>query len=471
MLLCLKEAEYHTGRFGKDFEFGDLVRERSLEKSRVADFNNRFEKILPHIIELKSITKDESLSLAKDMFKQLANTKKEVVKLAKEADSKNTDLEVLSIHIDGVLKKRDEEKFKNEIPGLVSLAKEVESQNAKINGVVSRIEKVLFETDVEKLKNVLEITLNHVNALKVKNIELENVVKELHKTLDEAIYVMKNEVSLNDFVTNIEKQKFPKEIIEFIASKFVSTREMTIFEYEMFQGENLLTFKDKMKTSYQVHTYGTDYNIDDCRIAKEKGVDFVAKKGLLQVSHNTFDIAMCFNHQFSFYKPENRLGSFLPEEDKFNYTFQRAIPKQNGFYIFNVPFYKLGLFLKKIKTQLTVEGMYRVDDEMKNILFITKYKRDSKNNDPEFRRAMINYDKLPHYSEMKEFYINKGDVTHPKTFRPYFVDDEDILAAFEREKTTLEVLEEVYKPKEKVVELNRPLQEYKEGHRATRFCA
>lgn len=470
MLLSIKECDYHVQRMLKDFTFGEIVKERTIEKSKVDDFNFRFEKILLYMIELRAITKGESNEIIEDCLKSLGKTKQQVMKLNKKANLINEDLTYIwqRLNIIADKKRKDVEYVMENILDITKLAEETEENNMQISNISTKLKELKSnsydEDEIDMLTDDLENVISFIHNQKIKNDELEALIQKLHKRLDDALFLLKDEIELHDFVDDTSKHSLPLEVFETISKKLTLRREATMFEGpHMGDGKHLSYFKNNAKGEHRLFTYGTDKDIELCRDAHKNGVDFVAKKGIYQMSHNTFDVVLNCLNEFSFYETSD-LKFTLPEETTFNFVFNRSIPKSNGYLIFNIPYFKLPVFLRKIKNNLTVESMYRVDDEIKNILFVCRYKQNKRNDSLSFKKAMLNYDKIPHYKEMNEIIVDKGELTHPKTFRPYFVDEEDILAAFEKEEATFDVVERAYKPKEKVIELNRPLQEYKEGH-------
>jgi hypothetical protein len=477
-LICLKEAEYYISRFSKDFDFGEIVQERRLDPNRVADFNLLFERLLPHLVELRSITKGSSKVLADDIFMQVGKTKQDVVKLTKEASLKNEDFHALTIKLEQLVtlmkkcKKTDDLKYIHY--GFDANLELFRSFEAKWTMLVpltialERCQKQLPEewetTILLPILEELQAITSEVDGQKVKNRHLQWAIEKLHKKLDDSVFVISDALELEDFVDPTKSEPLPDDVISFVASKIRPNREINVFQSEIRDGKSLVLFKQNVHSKEPVIAYGTDPDINICREAKKNGVDVVAKKGIYHMSHQCFDISLCFIDQFSFYTPTGATILKTPEDVRFEFIFQRCIPRSNGLIIFNVPYYKLANFSRRIKRDLTIEGMYRVNDKMKNVLFICRYKQNPAGDEMVLRKAMLQYDKLPMYTEMEEIYINKGEVTHPKTFRPFFVDDEDIMQAFEGFPTSLSIAEAHYKPSEKIVELNSPLQTYKEGH-------
>lgn len=473
MLLALKELDYHVQRLEHDFKFGELVAERRLEETKINDFNFRFDKLLRYLIELKALTKGESKTYTEEALKALGKTKQKVMKLAKEANFKNDDLTPLMQHMNIIIdrKRKTVEDVKFNLQDIVKTIETLKEKHTEVADVLPKIDSIMdgnysdTEDDLLLLNEDLEQVGTYINDLRVKNKHLEEVVLQLHKKLDDIVFLLKDEseLELEDFVTDPSLQRLPIDVVETIGKNLRLTREATMFESDMKDGERSILIKQHVKGGYDLFTYGTDPDIELCREAKRNGVDFVAKKGIYKVSHNTFDVVLSFLDEFTFFE-DGELKLTLPEETKFNYLFNRSLPKSNAYVLFNIPYFKIPIFMRKIKSMLTIESLYKVDDEIKNVLFVCRYKQNVRSDSKTFTKALLEYDKLPHYTELNELVVSKGDLTHPKTFRPYFVDEEDILQAFERETPTFEIVEGAYRPKEKVIELNRPLQEYKEGH-------
>lgn len=466
MLACLKKAEFHTNRIGKDFVYGDIVRARNLEQPKVEEFFMRFGKLLPELVELKAITKNRSRSFVETIFQTLTKTRQSVVRLSRMAELKNPLVGVIMNRVRNITKV-ELENINSEINAAINAIVQLETGDQMIRKerITNELQKLLEETEkteINTLKRVNEI-ISLVEEEKIRNQHLEDIVKTAYVSMDEQFFVLKDSLEVQEFVSSPELQSFPNEVISFIASKFCTTRGVTIFENGIGEGQNLMHFKTEMKSKEEVFTYGTDENVELCRIAKQNGVDFVAKKGIHTITHNTFDITLNFMNHMNFYHDEE-IKHLLPESIKYNYIFTRQIPKIDGYIVFNIPYFKIDEYANRIGRDVTIEGMYRVDDVMSNVLFICRYRRDKRFNEAILRKAILNYDKLPHYTEMQEIFINKGELLHPKAFRPYFVDNEDIEQAFIGGVDTLDLVEEYYTPMDKIIELNAPLQEYREGH-------
>ena len=466
MLTCLKICEFHTSRIGKDFEYGDIVRSRNLEQSRVEEFFARFEKMLPHLVELRAITKNESNKTVDRIFQTLTKTRQGVVRLSRTAELKNPIIGVMMNRVRGITTNELEhinESIEHAIQEIEQL--ETAGQSIRKERIISALRQLLAQPDKTETSVLAETNqiMKIVEEEKVRNVDLEQLIKPAWVSMDEDFFVLNDELEIHDFVSQTELQRMPEEVIAFTAEHFIASRDVTVFEHGMGEGRNLIHFKNKMKSKHDVLTYGTDENVDVCRVAKKNGVDFVAKKGIYTMTHNTFDITINEMSQFSFYK-EDEFSFKQPEEIKFNYTFTRYVPKIGGYVVFNVPYFKIHQFMNRISRDMTIEDMYRVNDTMSNVLFVCTFKRDPHFNEATLRKAILNYDKLPHYSEMKTYFVNKGELLQPKVFRPYFVDKEDVEQAFIGVEDTLDMVENFYTPVDKIIELNAPLQEYREGH-------
>lgn len=472
MLLALKSLEYEVRRLGNDFSFGLLVRERSLEDMHVRGFDFRFNEMIVPLIELKAITKGASKVYVEESLKVLGQCKQNVMKLAKDAAHKNEDLSLITQRLNVIIKRKKKtvESVKLNVAETIDLIVSLQEKHPSVSDVIPKMKDILAggykdtKEDISLLNNDLEEVFTYLNDFKVKNGHLEEVIHAAFKKIDDAAYLLQDEhdLELEDFVHDISKHAVPSDVFDEIGKKIRITRETTMFEKDMYKGSRSLSIKSNIRGTFPLVTYGTDPDVEACREAKTAGIDFVAKKGIYQMTHSTFDITLNFLDAYTFYTEENRYT--LPEESEFSFIFSRSVPKSNGYVIFSIPYFKLPLFQRRIKSHLTIEGAYRVDDAIKNVLFICRYKHNNRSDKQLFNKIALQYDKLPHYTDMKEMTISGGDVTHPKTFRAYFVDQEDLFAAFAHDTPTFDLIEQAYRPKEKVIELNRPLQEYREGH-------
>lgn len=476
MLIPLKEAEYHNKRFEKDFEYGPRVKEDFLETKKVAEFNTRYEKIIPHVNELKAIAQNKTLEKITKIFSILGTAKQSVLKLTQNAAKKNKPLKPIHEELEEIVKivsrkkltaaQKDEAKTRAEL--LIGYCEGVEKK-LKTNGLKEKAQylvETIKQKELEDTKETAEQLIKMIDNRKVKNKDLELIVKKMHKELYDIFFVLDHQFDYNTKIVE-DQPSLPDEVMKKVSESITATRGITVFEYGMKDGRNLVQLKNNIKTKNEVIAYGTDRDIDLCTKARENGVDHIAKRGINMMTHHRMDITINLLDQFDFFKQKEDGYSLLyttPEEKKFHFIFKRSVPKKNGIVIFNIPYYKLHVFQGKISKEFTILGMYRVDDVMKNILFICQYKEDKGQDPLLFTRGMLNYNGLTHYSEMQEIFINKGSFDLPKYFRPEFVDMEDIQNDFKNFPSSIDEIEEYYAPKEKIIELNRPLEEIKEGH-------
>ena len=345
--------------------------------------------------------------------------------------------------------------FKNRLNKLIGWLIELES--VTIGNSLSDI-KYCLKISKKIAKEVRDIQSNEFSTNRDLQVLASDIVSDVFRVLNK---MKQDGVEVKDWVEN--NQVTVLAAIEHIASCFHSTREISVFDYKMSTGEHLLAFKNNSQASF-VHTYGTDSNIDDCQIARDAGVDNVAKQSIYKMTRNTFDISLCLFDSFNYFD----FTSYRSDEEYvFSEFLNEKTTRSGGYIIFNIPYGKLPRFERKISSYLKVEGIYRTDDEMGNLIFVTTFAQtDEHKQKLEIKRAYLSPKKLPHYEECSPFSINKGELTLPETFMPSFVDERDILDAFKTEESPLDFISSVYEPKERAVELSRPLMEYKKEHLA-----
>lgn len=434
----ISELKIDTKKLATEFILGESVQEANLSEQLVEKFNKYYKTIIHNANALKEITEGKAQSYAIQLFEELQQTKRKIMQMNRTA--------------------------KKEREYLQPIETKYYELNKEYNNKATPTErKETLQVEIQPLSEQIE---KH-NETSIKNKDLQRLVNRLCERIGDRdlLFLIEEKMQLKDYVTNPEMQHFPNEVIEEISQKLHSDRPFSIFENACESGERLLSFKFNTNTTETVYTYGTDKDIDACKEALEKGVDIVAKKGLYQVTHNTFDLSLNFLHEFSFVpeEGENPFYFHRKEKEKYRFLSNRSIAKTGGLIIFNLPYYKIFEFTSFLN-QLTIHGLYRVDDEMKNVLFITSYRKPVTSNNLELQKAAFNYEKLTHYTEAEAFEINPGELVLPKTFRAEFVDDEDILQSFIGQENALSTISDYYTPVEKSIELSQPLQGYKEGH-------
>jgi len=293
------------------------------------------------------------------------------------------------------------------------------------------------------------------------NGDLAKLGKSLYIKVKNGISDVEKNEEVKYFVENGEINPLSDEVISTLAKMFKSKNEVAVFEEGSGQGEHLLTFREHVNAPH-VHLYGSDLNVEDCKKALDKGIDKVAKGGLHSMTPHCFDIALFLQKKFTFEATGNSAGH--EEVVEFgNYLRYRSPVKNGGYLIFNLPYFQVKKFFKKLMN-LKIVGIYRTDDEFGNLIFIsTPGKADEVSQKQELKRAIMLPDRLPHYTDVQEIILTK-ELTLPEKFRGQIIDGQDHLHLFKDEQNPQSLLEDLYKPTENTVELNNPLQEYRVGH-------
>lgn len=326
------------------------------------------------------------------------------------------------------------------------------------------VSKDMLKLVKRKLSKVADMEIDEETT----NKDLENFSLSVHEELKLNLYVLeKDKVEVLSWAKENTIPTFPIEALEKVAKAFHSNRKegVSVFDYTMGKGEHLLAFKDNMSAK-EIYTYGTDDDAEKCQIAKDRGVYRVAKEGLRAMSNNTFDISMYFMDWFALSISDRMFYGTSKAEEDFHYFLLRKTVRGGGYIIFNLPYYRIPSFTRKINGFLKVEEIYRTDDEAGNLIFVTTYKKpDIVLQGKKLRTAFLNPNKLEHYNDIdRKFIVDKGDLLLPEMFRPILIDQKDHLEAFKDKSDDFDIIQTVFEPKERVVELNRPLQPYNPGH-------
>lgn len=496
-LSALTEAKVLVKKGMRIFNFSEAEGAQLVTRSSFESFDSIFNEALPQFIELKEITRDHSQETAKNMFLILTTMKRELVKMERTILENNESLiyvtKLLQNHqyqyskieeaikrnkdgrkiIDNELHTELKEKLLSEKENILSHWERM--QNTEPENTLSVLRPMFMQLEdwfakPKEWKKVIKETVKELRTLGMQKKELGDMLFCKFEELDEYIYNLEEECLLQDFVEQPELQFMPSEVVKTVAENIHAFRDFSLYEHNMEDAQKILYMKHKPQTNHEVLAYATSPDLEICKEAKDGGVDRVAKKGLVQVSHNTFDVTTLWFDSIPFYKEESEdkyFKYYLNESDlqkKFYYVYYRQLPKHNSYLIFNIPFFKLHHIMKKIDRDLTIEGVYRVDDIMKNVLFVCRYKRDNKDKELQMRKIMLSYQSLPSYTEMEKIRIQGGDLVLPQTFKAAFVEGEDFEEAFKNMPSPIDEAIGFYQPSEKVVELNAPLQEYKPGH-------
>lgn len=333
---------------------------------------------------------------------------------------------------------------------------------------ITKDESLEVSNDLLKL---IKKSLSRVADLEIDetavNQELKDFVELLYEELKLNLFVLnKGEIQMKDWIHKEELPFVSSDALITIAKTFVSKRKngVSIFDYQMGTGENLLAFQHHMKAE-EVYTYGADDDANKCQIAKDNGVYRVAKEGVRAMTNGTFDISLFVTNRMDFFGNEFYFKN-TDEVDRFQSFLWRKSTRGGGYVIFNIPYYRIPNFVDKINGRLKVEAIYRTDDEMGNMIFITTNKKgDVVSQTKVMQAAYLNPKKVAHYSDIEEvFSVNKGDLTLPEMFRPYVIEPKDHLHAFKDKADDFDIIQQIFEPKERVVELNSPLQPYNPGH-------
>lgn len=333
-----------------------------------------------------------------------------------------------------------------------------------------------FQEAFKRFKTTQGLMYPLLSKKETTNEQAATHVLKLTSYLEDLLYVQRDELDLADWVENKELQRFPRDVLSFVATKFKASREVTVLELGMGEGDGLLAFKKGIKTDHGVIAYGSDKSVDACDAAREKGVDHVAKQGIDRITPHCIDLSYCFKDGSSTVisekveKEDSDGNKYIGYSSRLEFRpgalslLYQKIPADDGYVLFNFPSFEIPNFVTYANQSLVIDDLYRVDDAMQNVLVVARKRKNKGENEAKLRKAMLMYDRLPPLSEMKEYYINKGSVHTPDIFKPKFIDEEDMLREFTSHTAPSHVLEGYYAPVERITELSNPLQEIKEGH-------
>lgn len=345
---------------------------------------------------------------------------------------------------------------------------------------LSKKTKTFAEKPAEKLKKFRIEMRKMINEKTLS--ELKKTTNELIESLEDDIFVLKK-VQETKNIYYIENQPhIDDKHFEKIGKLFASNRKIAVLDFRLLNsrgaafrssntGKLLRGFLDNSKIS-DVYTVTTAAS-DEAEQIYENGVDFVAKHGIQRKRQNTFDIGILKQDVFDIQSSRTVFGS-IDASDKLMEFFSSNFVKKDGYYIFNIPQPLFHRFVDRFydrnqRLKIKIKHIFRVnDDEMNNLIFVAQYISGDKKTDKLIKMALFQPNRLLSIDDIDEtlYYsinINKGEFLDPEVV-PYILDDDDLTRDFEKYGAPYEEIMEYLKPREKAIELNRPLQEYKIGH-------
>lgn len=478
----VSEMKHEAKKLARDYEFGPLVKDRSLEEEKFDEFNIRKNNIALNALTMSVVGKNETKKAAEEVMEALVETQQSIMKLQPKAKKINTDIEIITLGLKKVItgKKITIQDLKSHANQAIGQIEILEKKNKKIKSNIEELKnfiKMPFdeETGLGDAIEYYEMIVKEYDKQRVRNVELEEIIHKFVKVIDGAVSEWEVNLDIIDEIKDEENQTFPTEVKDFIMTKIVNKRDFTAFFNMCGDASSVRVLKDHIK-HFNVTTYGTENDLFLCKEAEENGLDFVGKGGIDDMDNYCFDITFNFINQFTFETKETMLRMSKSEDLQVLYPNNKQIPKQGSYVIFNFPFYLLrGKVLNWISLYFTftIEDCYRVDDALKNVLIVARYRKGKDSYRHIYDSIRFNYDELAHYTDMKPIDISEGKVTIPEKFVPTIREAEDFEAAFPEEMgdAIVNQINEKYTPEEKAVELRSPLQEYKEGHLSAVACS
>ena len=471
-IIALNQLEQELSRLKRLTSLGSGVAKKQLSKNTVEKFYVFFYDTLPILTELQHITIGESNAHAKKACDSLISARKEIKKLTQQAKKQNGHINHFYSQLKNLHTITKQSSFplsseiRNEFKRVYMTLKEEADKNVDFLLLFEAYKEI---SGLTKDKTALLKKLSEVNELllakSVTNNDLVPTFHSLYKKLDDAHYLLLNQIDVHPFVYK-SKQTHYEDMFSYTAPAFVANRPITVFDSKMGDGTTLHACKSNIQTNEPVTTYGQEMNLFHCQVAKEKGIDHIAKRGLYECTSKTFDIVFRLFEHFV-YAEHDVTEQFYDVEKEFETFLSQHFVRPNGYLIFNWPSYRLtsSTLKNKLKHHYTIRGLYRSDDDISNVVVVCQKTRTHHDQLPLLRQAVLLPNKLPHYRDIQEtFPILTGEVLFPEKFRPTLVEEEDIIDAFKTTSSTLSIFEKAYRPKEATLELNNPVQKYKLGH-------
>jgi hypothetical protein len=327
------------------------------------------------------------------------------------------------------------------------------------------------KTYAEECFKVIQRTFMQVNSVfhkKGTNEDFMNAVKDnTRKILDYAYLIKNNEEDFKSFTQSdtfvFDETNFNSVIDKLVLNRKNERDNFYIFQEELFGGEFLSNAKEtllKNNNVENIHLYGIDRDIDLGINSRKLNIN-TARKNLIAASAKWADVCISTNEKIYF---DDELLSLRNYDLSYATTQRRRLVKRDGIFIFNIPFYKLNDFERTIISH-TIEGIYRTDDEVGNLVVVLKTELAKNNaNKILIKQAMYKPESLPTLNEVKSIFLDSKEDDGPKTFRAGFIDIDDVEFQFKDVQSSSNFIYAYLKTEDEDEDPRRALQEPKEGH-------
>lgn len=216
-------------------------------------------------------------------------------------------------------------------------------------------------------------------------------------------------------------------VVETIASKIKSNRELKVFDPRCKEGDNMRFFKRGCPNTYM---YGLEKNLSYAANTKDI-IDRCIKGGLLgsKISNDVFDVLFLLP-EVSWEAKTSMMGTLLEREEKASIRNTIKYLRPGGVLMYTIPYYRLtkeiALMLSKLLSEVDVIRHTDSDSAMPYIT-ITGYKDVAKEPRQEIYAMLstLNYEEVPFCTSLRE-YIVEGPAMEVQYFRGSVLDDNEL---------------------------------------------
>lgn len=360
---------------------------------------------------------------------------------------------------------------------------------------------VFLANEISMLEKLHSFDITSINAKKVKG-HFRNEFKEIYnscidklpKKSDYNPFIVTFLEDIVDYIEIIRDEFEPSNdfgghflpsdsVLSEIVSKIKLERSANVIEFSAHNGDFLLPFIEANKNAKHNFKFNTFFSgsVNNAKLALGKGIDKIAKGGILELSRNSMDITLAFCDEFFFTKKGNESipssNPFFAEEFEHHFSLQSnsnidylrslissSIPRHGGIVLTNIPRLLVPYFQEFFDRNFSIVNAYSLEDKQDQILFVLKYGRSKHSSSRIFLQITRNLN--PKFSAFKEIVIdNKQQIYDISLFSSAIVEKDDIkkFLNFSDVKTT-DIIADHLKPEDDIKNLSSPLQEPKSGH-------
>lgn len=216
-------------------------------------------------------------------------------------------------------------------------------------------------------------------------------------------------------------------VVETIASKIKSNRELKVFDPRCKEGDNMRFFKRGCSNTYM---YGLEKNIDYANNTKDI-IDRCIKGGLLgsKISNDVFDVLFLVP-EISWEAKMSMMGTLLEREEKASIRNTIKYLRTGGVFLYTIPHYRLTKEISLMFSKLLREvDVIRHTDSESAMPYITiiGYKDVVKEPRQEIYAMLttLNYEEISFCTRLRE-YVVEGPAMEVQYFRGSVLDDNEL---------------------------------------------